>query len=182
MLTGPESTGKTTLARMLAERFAAPWSAEGARSYVDARRDGDAEVALGYDTVSPIARVHVALEKAADAEARRRESRLVVRDTDLISTVAYSRALYGAAPAWVVQAARERRGDRYLLCDVDAPWVVDHVRGEPGDRYAMRDVFVATLTEMECAFTVLRGDWETRLREAESIVAGWLQDDELSPR
>jgi nicotinamide riboside kinase len=174
VLTGPESTGKTTIAAWLADRFGAPWSAEGARVYVDQRRGARDPVALGYDTVSPIARVHVALEDAAAAEARRRGSRLVVRDTDLISTVAYSRALYGATPRWVVEAARARRGDHYLLCDVDAPWVVDHVRGESGDRFAMRDVFVQTLTEIECAFTELRGDWETRLREAEAIVAGWI--------
>ena len=35
-LTGPESTGKSTLADRLARRFAAPVSAEGARHYVDA--------------------------------------------------------------------------------------------------------------------------------------------------
>jgi nicotinamide riboside kinase len=142
---------------------------------VDERRGTDESITLGYDTVTPIARVHVALEDAADAEARRRGSQLVVRDTDLISTVAYSRALYGSAPAWVVEAARTRRGDRYLLCDVDAPWVIDHVRGEAGDRFAMRDAFVSTLAEMGCDVTVLRGDWSMRLREAEASVADWLR-------
>lgn len=175
VLTGPESTGKTTLAAWLAERFDVPWSAEGAREYLRARLAEDRGTQLGLETVSPIAREHVALEDAADAEAARRGSPMVVRDTDLISTVAYSRALYGTAPAWVVAAARARRGDRYLLCDVDAPWVADHVRGEAGDRFAMREVFVETLREMGAEFTVLRGDWHTRVREAEAIVAGWLQ-------
>jgi len=174
VLTGPESTGKTTIAARLARRHDVPWSAEGARAYLDAWLAEDPAAQLGLETVSPIARAHVALEDAADAEAARRGSPLVVRDTDLISTVAYSRALYGTAPEWVVDAARARRGDRYLLCDVDAPWVADHVRGEAGDRFAMRDVFVATLAEMGADVTVLRGDWETRLRDAESIVARWL--------
>ncbi len=178
VLTGPESTGKTTIASLLAERFDAPWSREGARVFVDEQRAAGAPVALGYDTVTPIARVHVALEEAAESAARRRGARLVVRDTDLFSTVAYSRALYGAAPEWVVTTARARRGDRYLLCDVDAPWVVDHVRGEAGDRFAMRDVFVETLTEACCEFSVLSGDWATRLRDAESFVAGWLRERE----
>ncbi|GLC27431.1 ATP-binding protein [Roseisolibacter agri] len=182
VLTGPESTGKTTIAAWLARRFDVPWSAEGARAYVDARLAEDRAVQLGFDTVTPIAELHVALEDAADADAARRGSPMVVRDTDLISTVAYSRALYGTAPEWVVGAARARRGDHYLLCDVDAPWVADHVRGEAGDRFAMRDVFMETLAEMGADFTVLAGAWETRLREAESIVAGWLRvrsNDEL---
>lgn len=175
VLTGPESTGKPTIAARLARRVDVPWSAEGARAYLDARLTEDPTVHLGLETVTPIARAHLALEDAADADAGRRGSPLVVRDTDLISTVAYSRALYGTAPAWVVDAARARRGDRYLLCDVDAPWVADHVRGEAGDRYAMREVFVATLAEMGADVTLLRGDWDSRLLDAESIVADWLR-------
>ena len=69
VLTGPESTGKTTIAAWLARRFDVPWSAEGARAYVDARAAEDRAAQLGPDTVTPIAELHVALEDAADAEA-----------------------------------------------------------------------------------------------------------------
>ncbi len=181
VLTGPESTGKTTLAEHLAERFGAPWSPEGARVWFEERLAEDASAALSYETVTPIAERQIALEEQALAEAMRRGARLVLRDTDLVSTVAYSRVLYGRAPAWVEAAARARRGDRYLLCDVDAPWVEDHVRGEVGNRFAVRDVFEATLAEMGCDVTVLRGEWATRLRDAEAAVSRWLaarQDQE----
>jgi nicotinamide riboside kinase len=176
-LTGPESTGKSTLADWLARRFAAPVSAEGARHYVDARLASGAPATLSYATVSAIAREQLALEAAAEREARRLGSALVLRDTDLVSTAAYARHLYGAAPTWVEAAARARRADHYLLCDVDVPFVVDDVRRDAAeDRAAIRDRFVATLREMGCRWTTLVGPWADRERLADQVVARLLGD------
>jgi nicotinamide riboside kinase len=170
-LTGPESTGKTWLTALLAERFDAPHSAESARGYVDALLAEDPNATLSYDTVDPIARGQVALEDAAEAEARRRGRPLVLRDTDLVSTVAYSRLLYGAAPEWVERAARARRASLYLLCAVDVPLVDDPVRRDaPEDRHAAQDAFVAALTELQCTWTAIGGDWAERAVAAERAV------------
>jgi nicotinamide riboside kinase len=176
-LTGPESTGKSTMAERLAERFAAPLSGEGARHYVDARLAAGGPAMLSYETVSAIAREQLALEAAADRESRQLGSTLVLRDTDLVSTVAYSRHLYGAAPTWLEAAARGRRADHYLLCDIDVPFVVDEARGDaPEDRGAIRDRFVATLREMGCRWTTLVGAWTERERVAEQVVRRLLGD------
>ena len=69
-LTGPESTGKTWLTGLLARRFDAPHSPESARAFVDALLARDPGASLSYATVDPIARGQVALEDAAEAEAR----------------------------------------------------------------------------------------------------------------
>jgi nicotinamide riboside kinase len=164
-LTGPESTGKSTLAAHLGRRFGVPVSPEGARHYVDARLAAGESAALSYDTVTPIAREQLALEAAAEREAVRLGVPLVLRDTDLVSTVAYARQLYGAAPTWVEAAARARRATCYLLCDIDVPFVRDAVRRDAAeDRAAIRRRFVATLREMGCRWTTLVGDWAERER------------------
>ena len=176
-LTGPESTGKSTLAALLARRFDTAVSAEGARRYVDARLAAGESAALSYDTVSPIARAQLALEVGAETEASRRGRAWVVRDTDLVSTVAYSRHLYGGAPTWVEAAARARRAEHYLLCDVDVPFVSDSVRRDAAeDRAAIRARFVATLREMGCRWTTLAGDWAERERLAEQVEERLLGD------
>ena len=170
-LTGPESTGKSTLAAQLGRRFGVPVSAEGARHYVDARLAAAEPATLSYETVGPIAREQLALEEAAEREAARLGVPLVVRDTDLVSTVAYARQLYGAAPTWVEAAARARRATRYLLCDIDVPFVADAVRRDAAeDRAAIRRRFVTTLREMGCRWTRLAGGWAERERAAEQAV------------
>ena len=168
-LTGPESTGKSTLAARLGRRFAVPTSAEGARHYVDARLARGESASLSYWTVSPIAREQLALEAAAEREAARLARPLLVRDTDLVSTVAYARHLYGAAPTWVEAAARARRATHYLLCDVDVPWIPQPARDRPHGREALHAEFAAALRALDAHVVHVRGDWTER--EATAVAA-----------
>ena len=99
VVTGSECTGKTTLARALAERFGAPWVPEFCRGWQDAKGRP-----LEAEDVEPIARGQVAEADAAEAAARD----VVVLDTDLLSTAVYARHYYGSCPAWIEKAARTR--------------------------------------------------------------------------
>jgi nicotinamide riboside kinase len=126
VLTGPESTGKTTLAAALAARFDAPWTREAARLFAES-----SSVPLSAATVEPIARLSIQMEDAALATT----PELLVRDTDLVSTVVYARHYYGEVAEWIKEEARARRGDLYLLCLPDLAWEQDGVRR---DRRACR--------------------------------------------
>ena len=64
VLTGPECTGKTTLAAVLAERFAAPWVPEASRLFVERLRDAQRPHELSAATVTPIARLAIELQDA----------------------------------------------------------------------------------------------------------------------
>lgn len=139
VVTGSECTGKTTMAAALAERFDAAWSREFAREYVDRNK-----TALGPSDVEPIARGQLAGERAAERAAALRQSQVVVRDTDLVSTSVYSRHYYGVCAGWIAAAARERLGDVYLLLLPDVPWVADGLqrdRPAEGDRARMHALF-----------------------------------------
>lgn len=162
VVTGSESTGKTTLARDLAARFGTTWSKENARLYVDSVRRP-----LGPEDVEPIARGQIALED----EARTRARRLVVHDTDLLSTVVYARHYYGVCPEWIERAARERLGDLYLLCHPDVPWVADWLqRDRPGLREEVHERFRDALQEFGAPVVDIRGDWLARTAAAETAV------------
>lgn len=124
-LIGPECTGKTTLARALAAATGGVWVPEAARLVAEATPTG-----LGPTTVEPIARLAIALDDAARAGT----AGTLILDTDLVSTVVYARHYYGDCPAWIVEAARARRADRYLVCVPDLPWRADGVRDRPDAR------------------------------------------------
>jgi NadR type nicotinamide-nucleotide adenylyltransferase len=164
-ITGPESTGKTSLAIGLAEWRGTSWVAEASREH--AERKG-AELDAG--DVEPIARVHIAM--ADDAERRVREAGggLLVLDTDLVSTAVYARHYYGAVPPAVLDAARARRADLYLLCNVDVPWVPDGVRDRPGDRAGMLEEFQAMLAWLGVQPVLVSGSWAQRWAGATEAV------------
>lgn len=159
--TGSESTGKTTLAAGLARHYGTTWVPEFARTYVDEKRAATGHPLDARD-VEPIARGHIA--RADEAVARARD--LIVLDTDLVSTLVYSRHYYGTYPEWIEQAARARLGDLYLLCDIDAPWVADPARDRPHVREHVHGLFVATLDALDARYITLSGSWETRLATA----------------
>lgn len=141
VVTGPECTGKTTLAAVLARELAVPWVPEASRRYAEDRlRAGRT---LGPADVEPIARAHIAAE---DRALEGRPTTLVL-DTDLISTVAYARHYYHRCPEWIEAEARRRVGDLYLLCAPDIPWVPDGVRDRPMQRDELLAHFSSVLNE-----------------------------------
>jgi NadR type nicotinamide-nucleotide adenylyltransferase len=171
VLTGSESTGKTTLAAGLAAHYATAWSPEFVREYLDRKR-----AALVASDLDPIARGQIAGEDAAAGRARR----LLVLDTDLLSTVVYGRYYQGRCPEWIEEAARERRGDLYLLHHPDVPWVPDGTqRDRPQDRAGMHGLFRATLQEFGARWVDIRGRWPERRAAAvaaiDALLAGPLR-------
>jgi nicotinamide riboside kinase len=162
VLIGPESTGKTRLAEDLAERYGVPWSPEYAREYAAGRT-----APLTFDDVSAIGQGQKEGEDATLAQARRLGVPLVVLDTDLVSTVVYSRHYYGDCPHWIEDEARGRLGDLYLLHHVDVPWVAEGLlREQPERREELLGLFESTLEELGAAVLDIRGSWDARRRLA----------------
>lgn len=171
VLIGPESTGKSTLATRLANRFSAPLSPEFAREYVAQRT-----APLEHTDVEAIARGQMALEDTAHRSAAEHAAPLLIKDTDLVSTVVYARHYHGHAPAWLERAAIERRGDLYCLCAPDVPWVSDGLqRHHPPARVELHTQFMAILSTIQVHVVALAGDWEVREQAATEAITALLE-------
>lgn len=167
VLTGPECTGKTTLAAALAARFDAPWVPEAARRYVEQVRAD-----LSAETVEPIAQLAMHLQDAALVT----QPPLLFLDTDLVSTVVYARHYYGHCPRWIEDEAHARRADLYLLGTPDLPWTADGVRDRPSARETLFAAFRDALEAIGARVTVLRGEGEARTARAVQAVEGLLRE------
>ena len=159
---GSECTGKTTLAEALAAHYRTAWVPEFARQFVI-----DKGAAPDYEDVEAIARGQITLEDEKADEA----SRLLIEDTDLFSTVLYSRHYYGDCPQWIEVAWEKRAADLYLLADIDVPWVPDGEQRDRGDRREeVHELFRCALVERRLTFIKIHGSHGERLDAAVSVI------------
>lgn len=167
VVTGPESTGKTTLAEDLARWLGVPWVPEYSRIYAERKRS-----VLGFDDVDPIARGHMAADDDAASGASSDADALVL-DADLNSTLVYSNFYYGTAPEWIPAEAARRRGDLYLLAQTDIPWEPDGIRDAPAQRRRMHGLFEDRLREAGVAWVPVDGLGRRRMDNAIAAIRGW---------
>ena len=165
VLIGSESTGKTTLAERLARHYGVSWVPEYVRDYAAAKGSP-----LDATDVEAIARGQVAREDERRARAAASNERLLIGDTDLLSTAVYAAHYYGRAPDWVTAAARRRRPDLYLLLDIDLPWVPDPQRDRGHRRPEMHALFRAAVEASGAPFVLVSGDTHARLASARSAI------------
>jgi len=167
VLTGSESTGKTTLAADLSRHYGALWLPEYVRDYLEWKGQP-----LDPSDVEPIARGQI----AAQDQALERAGRLLLLDTDVLSTVVYAEHYYGSCAEWIRTAAVVRRADVYLLCDIDVPWTNDPQRDRPHSRSAMQALFREALETRGLPFVEIRGGWRERFLAARATIEQLLQD------
>jgi NadR type nicotinamide-nucleotide adenylyltransferase len=172
VISGPESTGKTTLARRLAERHGTAWVPEYVRTYLESQPPREPPSLVRWEEVEAIARGQLEAEESAAGLARR----LLLCDTDLHSTKVYCEHYFGRCPDWVARAARERAYDLHLLMGVDVPWTADPLRDQPGLREEMLATFRRELAESGRRVLEIHGGWEDRFASAVDAVDALLAE------
>tara|TARA_R100000687_G_C6443961_1_gene161941 strand:+ start:882 stop:1703 length:822 start_codon:yes stop_codon:yes gene_type:complete len=160
---GPESTGKSTLTRILAEKFKTVYAWEHARALLDPNGGACEE-----SDIPLIARAQLSLEAAMLGSV----NRVLFCDTNLLMTVIWSEVLFGSCPDWIRAAAAHQHYDLTLLLDVDVPWVDDDQRYFPGQdaRVQFFERCRAALEEKGDRYEIIRGDYPERLKLATAHV------------
>ncbi|QJP33689.1 ATP-binding protein [Nonlabens sp. Ci31] len=161
VLYGPESTGKSTLARQLTEHFETIKVDEFARDYLQEKFDQTGK-SCEYEDLVPIA----VGQRKAENDALTTANNHLFCDTDALETYVYSLAYFDKAPVELEEAARKSDYDLYLLLDVDIPWVADDLRDRPEDRKQMFERFENGLLDFQKKYSIISGAGEERFKNA----------------
>jgi nicotinamide riboside kinase len=165
IVTGPESSGKTTLARMLAAHYEAPLVDEQARAYLHE---------LGRPYVEPdllaIAQQQWVAEEKGEGIARETSSPLVICDTDLLTIRIWALVKFGRCDPWITKMLVDHKPDHSILCSPDIPWEPDPLREDPHGRDQLFAIHEQELNALNRSCTVVHGDPGQRLRMAIAAV------------
>ena len=161
VIIGPESTGKSTLCKQLAEHYKTLWCPEFARQYL--LKHG---MNYEYDDLLTIAKGQLALEDEYVEEIRKsgrpEDQKNILADnntsiklpnysslsppdsyrvtthlsplfidTDMYVMKVWCEFVFGNCHPFILDQIAIRKYDCYLLCNVDLPWVKDELREYP---------------------------------------------------
>ncbi len=159
VLTGPESTAKSTLAKELASYFNGTYYPEYAREYLSGKGGS-----YSFSDIEHIARKQI--EQYEQARNAGKEE-LVFLDTWLIITRVWMEWVYNKVPAWVEQAIKDHPVDLYLLCCPDIPWEPDPLRENGGEqREQLFQRYKKELQTRGFLFAEVTGKGKERIRNA----------------
>lgn len=155
-ITGPESSGKSELAKALAIHFSTAHSIEYARTYLT-------EKGGGYDIEDLDLICEGQLEEEENAEEA--ANRLVFFDTDMLVLKIWSEFRFGKVSKRIQQAYDKADYDLTLLCKPDLPWTPDHLRESPkqSERDELFELYKEALVKRNQPYTVISGAGESRL-------------------
>ena len=163
-LLGAESTGKSTLAQALARRYGTLWVPEYLREFVEV----NARVPREDDQLG-IARTQRVREEALALDAR--TTGLLFCDTTPLMTAVYSRIYWGRVPADLLALEAAHDYAWTLVAAPDLPWVPDGLQRESEEvRQRVHAQLLAVLEARRIPFTLLAGDLDARLRQAEAVL------------
>ncbi len=164
-LFGPESTGKTTLAKQLASYYETEWVPEFARDYLQEKWEENQHICVLEDMM-PIAYGQTKLENDKLVLA----NKFLFCDTNLMVTKVFSEMYYNYCNPLLNEAALEHEYDLFFLTDIDVPWEKDDIRDSPKERESVFSVFKETLIKTKKPYVTLSGNKELRLAKAVQII------------
>ena len=154
--TGPESCGKTTIAKRFAAHVEGSYVEEFARTYLEQRTGQSDESDL-----LTIAQGQWALWKEPNG--------ILIADTEMLVLKVWSEVRFGRTDAFIEEALKTQNFDHYFLCYPDLPWEPDPLREHPEKRLELFDLYRDKLRALNFPFTVLKGSIDQRLMTCDDI-------------
>ncbi|MFT4525781.1 MAG: NadR type nicotinamide-nucleotide adenylyltransferase [Bacteroidia bacterium] len=156
-IVGPESTGKSTLAKRLGEHFSAPIVPEFSRSFLQ-NRNGIYE----ESDLIEIAKGQLKLEQ----ETLEQSPSHMICDTDLVVIKVWQEFKYGHSNAKLDEMVRKQKNRVHLLTYPDLEWVSDPLRENPNELLDIFNKYIDVLESIKANYFVVKGIEQERFQNA----------------
>lgn len=160
VITGPESTGKSTLANLLAKEYGGSIVNEYAREYLEKLNR-----AYELEDVIIMAKEQLKQEENSTDE-------FTFLDTDLTVYSIWIKEKYNKEIDWITEHLKTNKDKTYFLCDIDIKWEEDELREHPSstDRKRLFEAYKDLLDEYQLPYHVISGDIPTRIKKCKEII------------
>lgn len=165
VITGPESSGKSTLSQQLATHYNTQWVPEFARTYLE-----QLDRPYHQEDLLEIARGQAALEDRKKPDA----SQYLICDTGLEVIKIWSLFKYGNVDQRIERMLTNRSYDFFILCKPDLEWTPDPLREtpQPEDRWRLFELYRKEILRLGVPWVAVEGEAQNRLEMAVAAIEG----------
>lgn len=162
-ITGPESTGKSTLSEKLAHHYNTNFVPEYSRSYL--------ENFVGQYTENDVVEIAKGQHNLI-LEEEKKSSKILIADTEIVVCKIWVEYVFKHSNTTIDNLLKKQDFDLYLLCDIDLPWVYDPLRENPDidERKELFKIYRNTLEQMKVPFEIVSGDNDERVNNAIKVI------------
>ncbi|MDX1538298.1 AAA family ATPase [Arsukibacterium sp.] len=162
---GAPSTGKTTLARTLAEWHNTVWMPEYGAEYW---REHQVNRRISLQQFEQIGPEHNKREETLTLQSRK----YLFCDTNPITTFMFAKDYHGCAGPVLTQLAKdaEKRYDLFVLCDIDIPYADTWDRSGDQKRKWFQEQIVGDLAERKVPYFLVSGTLDERVSKVNSTL------------
>ena len=158
LITGPESTGKSSLGLALSEATGIIYVPEIARSYI-----GGLEREYGPEDIETIAKLNIQSVKELGQNS-------FIHDTYLLNLIIWMKVKFGTLPSWIELEWSKANFDLVLLCYPDLEWEEDPLRESPNSRMQLYQLFEEGLSNISMPIGIIKGMGSQRIQNAIDII------------
>ncbi len=161
IITGAESSGKSTLAEHLGRQFNLPYALEYARCYLE-KNGPDYDL----DLLIRLSGLHLEYQQTEVDPA----VPIGIFDTDMINFKIWAEEVFGHCPDQVLDRIEKESSHVYLLCKPDLPWEPDLLRENPDDRDMLYQRHLGEIKRLNRPYLIVEGVGTQRLANAETAL------------
>lgn len=162
-VTGPESSGKTTLAKDLSRILEASLVEEYSREYLE----------INGPRYHKLDLIKIARENLRRIQTE--EGNSIVCDTEFLVMKIWFEEKYGSIDPEIEKYWQETPFDLFVLCHPEIPWIPDPLRENPFDRDRLFDIYLKELEQSGKPFLIVRGSPQERIDQVLKALEGKIE-------
>jgi nicotinamide riboside kinase len=161
VITGPESSGKSTLFNSLEKHFNIKGVDEYARDFLN--------VTNGKYVAGDLLTISKGQIKG-EMSVKKVNPLFLLCDTDLLTIKIWSNYKFNFCDTQILNLLNNNPADLYLLMSPDIPWEPDPLRENPEDRVEILNLYINELKSLGISYHLIAGSAKERLNQAIKLI------------
>ena len=159
VITGPESSGKTTMFEQLKTLSEFNSIPEYSRTYLD-----KINRPYHYNDI-----LHIAKQYVKEFKSLSQKNLPLISDTGLLTLQIWCEYKYNKCHSFIIENIKINKPDLYLICSPNIPWEFDPQRENPNDRIELYNIYLDKIKQLGINYEIIEGSIPKRFSQVKKI-------------